>query len=544
MKRGAIAVLLATGLGTACAHAPRTAAPAVPALAPHAGLSDPTTRTISEADAALARGLSESHEGHLNQAREAFDQAIDFYLSYPGGAYANSRLSEAYRRTLETVHLRDLESLAQGDGFTEQGSEPASIDEVGQIAVEQQPTSAESRRTAEAAVEVEKNDLPIELNDSVLACIDLYEGRLRDWFASALARGGRYLPHIREVFAAEGIPQDLAYAALVESAFKPSALSRARARGVWQFIPATGKRYGLQQDWWVDERGDPEKATRAAAQYLKTLHKLFGDWSLALAAYNAGESKIQRGLARYGVSDFWSLAQTKAIRRETKNYVPMIHAAIVVAKAPEKYGFVVEPEPALAYDAVPVEGAVDLRTVAECAGATLDAVRGLNPELRRLATPAGRSFQVKVPSGRGENAARCLAELPAERRASFRTHVVARGQTLSTIARGYGARVEDIALANGIVSSRRLARGTELIIPIPPKARMSTLAALAAPRVPAPRPNSGGDPARISYRIRRGDTLGSIADQYGVSVREIQAWNRLRGTRIAAGSLLTLFAHR
>lgn len=544
MKRGAIAVLLATGLGTACAHAPRGAAPAAPALKPGAALPDPTARTISDADAALARGLSELHDGHLNQAREAFDQAVDLYLSYPGGAYANTRLAEAYRRTLETIHLRDLESLAQGDGFTEQQSEPASIDEVGRIAVEEQPTSEETRRTAEAAVEVEQNDVPLELNDRVLACIDLYQGRLRDWFGAALARGGRYLPHIREVFAAEGIPQDLAYTALVESAFKPSALSRARARGVWQFIPATGKRYGLQQDWWVDERGDPEKATRAAARYLKTLYKMFGDWNLALAAYNAGENKIQRGLARYGVSDFWSLAETSAIRRETKNYVPMIQAAIVVAKAPEKYGFVFEPEPALAYDAVPVQGAVDLRTVAECAGSTLESVRGLNPELRRLATPAGRTFNVKVPSGSGDDAARCLAELPAERRASFRTHVVARGQTLSTIARRYGTRVEDIAQANGIASSRRLARGTELIIPILPKSRSGATTLAAATRAPGPPPAASSSSARISYRIRPGDTLGSIADQYGVSVREIQTWNRLRGTRIAAGSLLTLFAHR
>src|SRR6185503_1502600 len=143
------------------------------------------------------------------------------------------------------------------------------------------------------------------LNDSVLAAIDLYQGPLREWFESALARGGRYLPHIREVFAEEGIPQDLAYTALVESAFKTSALSRAKARGVWQFIPATGRRFGLQQDWWVDERGDPEKATRAAARYLKSLYVMFGDWNLALAGYNAGEAKVQRGLARYNVTDFW-----------------------------------------------------------------------------------------------------------------------------------------------------------------------------------------------------------------------------------------------
>src|SRR6185503_21032164 len=166
------------------------------------------------------------------------------------------------------------------------------------------------------------------LNDSVLAAIDLYQGPLREWFESALARGGRYLPRIRQVFAAEGIPQDLAYTALVESAFKTSALSRAKARGVWQFMSATGRRYGLHQDWWVDERSNPEKATHAAARYLKELHSMFGDWSLAMAGYNAGEGKVIRAISRYGTNDYWRLRKTRGFRRETKNYVPMIHAAI------------------------------------------------------------------------------------------------------------------------------------------------------------------------------------------------------------------------
>jgi membrane-bound lytic murein transglycosylase D len=533
-----VAVLIP--LGSACAHAPRATTPGTPHVESGPAPVDPTSKTIAQADAHLAHGLSELHEGHLNQARAYFDQAIDEYLSFPGGAYANPRLAEAYRRTLETVHLRDLESLAAGDGFTEGESEPAAIDDVGQIAVDDQPASEETRRTAEAAIRTEKNDLPVELNDRVLACVNLYQGRLRDWFSAALVRGGRYLPHIREVFAEEGIPQDLAYTALVESAFKPSALSRAKARGVWQFIPETGRRFGLQQDWWIDERGDPEKATRAAAKYLKSLYVMFGDWNLALAGYNAGEGKVARGLARYSVTDFWSLAETRGLRNETKNYVPMIHAAIVVAKAPEKYGFALSPDPALAYDSVPVKGAVDLRTVAECAGTALDEVRALNPALRRFATPAGRTFDVKVPSGNGIAAAQCLAALPPERRVSFRTHVVVRGQTLITIAKRYGTRAEDIAQANGMASNRRLARGTELIIPIPPQARAS----LAKPaRTVTPSTNTSG-PQRVHYRIRPGDTLGSIADQYGVTVQDIQGWNGLNTTRIAAGSVLTLYTNR
>lgn len=547
-RRAALTTIAAaTALASACAHAPRAAAPAsTPAAAvrPKA-VPDPVARAIAEADQLLARGLSEAHEGHLVQARSSFDQALDVYLTYPGGAYADPRLAEAYRRTIEAVHLRDLEALAAGDGFTESQAEPASIDEVGELTVADEVPSEETRRTAEAAVQSEVNDLPVELNDRVLACIDLYQGRLREWFSQALARGGRYLPSIRKVFQEEGIPQDLAYTALVESAFKNTALSRAKARGMWQFIPATGRRFGLQQDWWVDERGDFEKATHAAARYLKELHGIFGDWNLALAAYNAGEAKIVRGIERYQVYDFWSLARTNGIRRETKNYVPMIHAAIVVAKSPERYGFSVEADPELAFETVTVAGAVDLRTVAECAGAGLDDLRTLNPALRRLATPSGRSFDVRVPAGTAAAAGRCLEELPAEKRASFRTHVVARGQTLASIARRYGTRVEDIAQANGLSVKRPLARGTELIIPIPARPVPAGAAPVAQARARVPAAGSGASAAdRISYRIRPGDTLGSIADRYGVSVREIQTWNGLRSTRIAAGGLLTLFTRR
>ena len=212
------------------------------------------------------------------------------------------------------------------------------------LPVSDAPASPETVARAVAAVEAETLDLPIELNDAVLSCIDLYQGRLRDWFEEALSRGQSYLPEFRRVFAEEGLPQDLAYVALVESAFKTSAYSRAKATGVFQFVSATGRRYGLAVDPWVDERSDPDKATRAAARYLKDLYELFGDWNLALAGYNAGEGKVLRGMARYRRTDYWQLRQTRALRPETKNYVPLIHAAIVLAKAPERYGFTITAE--------------------------------------------------------------------------------------------------------------------------------------------------------------------------------------------------------
>ncbi len=526
-----LSLTAAATLATSCASGSRVG-PAV-ASSPPPQKADLAATVVSQADAALRAGLLAADEGHLDRARAEFDRATDLLLGFPGGAFADPSVAEAYRRTLQTVQVREVEMLSAGDGFTEADSEPASIDGVGQLPVSDGPPSASTRAQATAAVASEAIDLPIELNDAVLSCIDLYQGSQREWFESALARGHRYLPHIREVFASEGIPQDLAYVALVESAFKPTAYSRAKARGVWQFVSATGRRYGLGIDWWVDERSDPDKATRAAARYLKDLYALFGDWNLALAGYNAGEGKVLRAMRRYGKSDFWALRRTRGLRAETKNYVPLVHAAIVIAKSPERYGFEIEPEAPPAFEKITVDGAYDLRVIAECASEPVEDIQALNPELRRLATPAGRSFALRVPQGRAQTVANCLRDLPAEKRVNFRRHVVRRGQSLAGIARANGVTARDIAEANGIPLRRRLRRGTELIIPIP-----------VHPRVATVRHEHGteGEGRRVRYRIRPGDTLTSIAAQYGITVRDLRSWNGLRGTRIAAGSMLTIYA--
>jgi membrane-bound lytic murein transglycosylase D len=524
---------------SACAHqSPVTQRVPVPTPPKPTPPADPVASLIENADGRLAAGARELQAGHLDAARREFDTALDAYLTYPGGAQSDPRLAEAYRRTLDAIQTQELTALAAGDGFREL-PEPAAIDEVAELPLPQGPADEEVRRAAEAAVEQETNDLPLQLNDAVLGCVQLYQGPLRSWFAAALQRGGRYLPHIREVFAAEGIPQDLAYLALVESAFRPAALSRARARGVWQFIADTGRRYGLQQDWWIDERSDPEKSTRAAARYLKELYAIFGDWNLAMAAYNAGEYGLLRSVNRYGVKDFWELSKTRALRRETRNYVPMIQAAVLVAKAPERYGFDVTLDPPAAYEAVPVKGAVDLRLVAECAKTSLDEIRDLNPALRRLATPGNANFDVKVPKGTGLDALECIEATPAERRVRFRTHVVARGQTLATIARRYGTGPREVADANSLSIGRPLAVGTELIIPIDPGRAPAVQAPPAAARTA-----DAGTGARVSYRVKPGDTLGAIATQYRTTVRDLQTWNRLSGTRIDVGSLLTIYTAR
>jgi len=527
-----------------CAHGGAQARPAGTTAAPVK--EDATTRTIAAADAHLAAGIEQSKAGHLNRAREEFDRALDLYLNAPGGALAEPRLAASYRRTLEAIQLHEFEALAAGDGFTENLPEPASIDEVGGLPVETASVSEELRQAVEETAREGEGDLGIDVNDAVLACIDLYQGPLREWFAEALERGGRYLPHIREVFASEGIPQDLAYVALVESAFKTGALSRAKARGVWQFIPSTGRRFGLLQDWWVDERSSPEKSTRAAAQYLRWLYENFQDWNLALAAYNAGEGRVARSIDRHGTEDFWELSENRALARETRNYVPMIHAAILVARAPEKYGFAVTPEPLLTFDAVPVQGAVDLRVVAECANTGVGRIQMLNPELRRLATPAGRTYSVKVPPGSGTGARNCLDAIPTDRRVTFRTHVLKKGETLSALSRLYGSKPQDIAAANGLLAAKKLAKGTELIIPVPPPAAAVAAARPAgvktASNVSARAPRASTHRVRVNYKIQAGDTLTRIAARYRTTVRNLMSWNKgLRPSRLAAGDVLTVY---
>ena len=371
--------------------------PPVPQAVP-----DPVTAVVAEAEAALLAGLAAADEGHLDRARAEFDRAVSLLLSYPGGALADPRLAEAYRRTLETVQASEVEMIAAGDGFKEAGTEPASIDVVGTLPVGATPPSPQTRAQAVAAV-ASREHRPADRAQRAGALLHrpLPGPAARLVRGAPSSRGHKYLPHIRQVFKEEGIPQDLAYVALVESAFKPTAYSRAKARGVWQFIGATGRRYGLQQDWWVDERSDPEKATHAAARYLKELYELFGDWNLALAGYNAGEMKIVRGLRRYKVNDFWELRQTRAIRPETKNYVPLIHAAIVLAKSPERYGFQVTPDAPPDFERVAIEGAYDLRVIAECAG---EPVEG-HPFAEPRAATAGDAGGPHVRAARARPAA-------------------------------------------------------------------------------------------------------------------------------------------
>jgi len=397
-------------------------------------------------------------------------------------------------------------------------------------------------------------ELPIIPHEKVLGYVDLYTGRLREWFEASLRRGTRYLPMIQETLRAEGLPIDLAYIALVESAFKPTALSRAKARGVWQFMRATARENGLQHDWYIDERADPEKATRAAARYLKALRDTFdGDWLLALASYNGGPGRVQRAIRRAGTSDFWRLsASSRYLPRETRNYVPAILAAMLVARDPQAYALDLTSEPPVAYESVPIPRAVDLRRVAEWTGASIEDIQALNPELRRWVTPArAENYEVKVPVGTGARLREELALASPADFATFKRHTVARGETLAALARKYRVRRADLAEANGLSAKARLRPGQELLIPRAPTTLLASRAAapdapspIAAREVAASAPSpavSLSNQPPVVHRVRRGDTLFSIARLYQTTVHAIKTRNRLRDSRIKPGDRLTIY---
>jgi len=385
-------------------------------------------------------------------------------------------------------------------------------------------------------------DIPIVVNDQVEGFIEYFQTTHRKPFTRWLQRSGRYIPMMREHLRANGLPEDLVYMALIESGFNPKAYSRRRASGPWQFIYRTGKRYGLTVDWWIDERRDPEKSTIAAARHLKDLYDQFSCWYLAAAGYNAGAGKISRAIKRYQTEDFWELTKHRYLKRETKNYVPKMIAAALIAKEPEKYGFVdITYDEPIRYEKITVPDATDLRVIARCCEEDYKTIKGLNPELRRWCTPPSYpNYAVKIPEGKRETFLWNFAQLKPSERITFRRHYVRQGDTLSQIALRYGTGVRAIMQMNNIRSPRHLRAGTSIIIPIPADRTLSfekrvKKAQISPKQVDASKraqKNDKGPYAEIRYVVKEGDTLWDIALMYDLRVEDIRRWNNIRGNMI------------
>lgn len=498
-------------------------------------LADPAVAALERAEAEFARGQAQLEAGHVVTARMHFDNAVDQLLALPLGARGTPATSAAFDRLLDRITALELLALRDGDGLAETRTEPAAIDELLRVATFERPApAATTADTVRADLDRTPISIGVTANDRVLSFVELFQGRLHDFIVEGLARSHRYLPMMRQIFAEEEVPEELVYVPLVESAFKSNALSRASARGLWQFMPATGREFGLQQTFFIDERSHPEKSTRAAARYLKVLHGMFdGDWSLALAAYNAGPGRVQGAIRRSGVRDFWRLtSSSRYLPRETRDYVPMIMAAMVIARNPQLYGFdeidLVAP---FAYETVQVPGAIDLKIIAEWANVTVDELRTLNPELRRTTTPNG-THDLRVPAGTAASVERQIASADALF-VQFTHHTVRRGETLSAIGRRYHVSVAELREANNLGTRAILRINQTLLIPQRSAQGLPVPVAVTASAESQP-------PSPLTYRVRRGDTLYGIARRFDTTVDAIKRLNQLRTNRINIGDRLTV----
>jgi len=384
-----------------------------------------------------------------------------------------------------------------------------------------------------------RHDLALVENPLTERWVRFFTGDGRRYMELWLTRLPRYDDMIYGILDEYDLPHDLIFLAMIESGLSMYAHSSANAVGPWQFISSTGKIYDLKIDWWIDERRHAEKATRAASSHLSDLYESFGSWPLAFAAYNCGSRRVERAIRKHGTRDFWRLT---SLPSQTRNYVPKFMAALYIGQNPERYGFNVEEQKPYAYDLVSVEDATDLRLIADLAGTTLEEVADLNPHLKRWCTPPGERYEIKVPVGTGRECAEKLAQVPSEDRVTWRRHQVRKGDTLTELAKRYETSTQAIRDANKLNAKGTLRPGTYVIVPVvsnePGPFAMRAIAD-AAKHAEKYRAASNW----ASYRVRRGDTLSSIARRHKVSVKQIMNWNRKRSTRIHVGERLRVQAH-
>jgi membrane-bound lytic murein transglycosylase D len=382
-------------------------------------------------------------------------------------------------------------------------------------------------------------DFPVTVNRQVQFYLDFFTGKDRVNFATWLSRSGRYIPMIHEHLREAGLPEDLAYLAMIESGFNERAYSRARAVGVWQFIKATGRNYGLEINTYVDERRDPIKSTKAAVSYLSDLYDEFGSWYLAVAAYNAGEGKIRRAIKKYNTTDFWEIAQGKYLRLETKRYVPKLIAAIIIAKDPGEYGFDIEYEPALAFETVDVPRWTALKAVALACNMEPEELKKYNNELRKGFTPPDKgSYPFKVPRGKKDEVEKKLPRVQAVVSTGFKTHTVRKGETLDKICRKYGL-TKTLVLKSNTLRSSGLKAGQRLRIPYPTtKYELLPEGQVAKGHLRA----KAGDGNFILHKILPGETVYELSKRYSVPIHLIASWNDLHDiSRIRAGQQLVFY---
>jgi membrane-bound lytic murein transglycosylase D len=373
--------------------------------------------------------------------------------------------------------------------------------------------------------------IPIPQHRTIDSAVRLFSGSMKDSIQTSLTRSARYRKLIDKALAEQKLPKGLAYLPVIESAYLPTLTSRAGAYGIWQFMPETAREYGMRVDWWMDERADPERSTRAAAAYLKDLHRMFDDWALALAAYNCGPGRVRRTLNEAGATTFWELLDQGLLPKETRGYVPTFYATILIASDPETYGFALDAAHDSDFKRVDVRGPVSLTYIAEAIGVDEDVLRELNPALRRAVVPPGR-HPVRVPEEHAETlVARADTLREEDAHVRFTTFRVREGDTITKLARKLGTKPETILAMNDFDANARIAPGESIYLPV----RARELGALLA----------HSDDETFFYAVRKGDTLYSIAKKNGLTVAELRELNDLgRNTTLKRGQKLRVSAPR
>ena len=499
------------------------------------------TQIIARAEDHFRKGKLNLEDSKREQAREEFDKAVDSILESGFDVRASQKLQTYYLELVERIYREEVplqqpvhtnsalvaqntqtqepapqKTVASQVGFRDQKFEPSPLDELSKLVL----TDREKEVSGEdllALEQAKKNvNFSFTLNPLVQQYINYYQGpRGRQTMENGLRRSGQYMKLARQIFAQEGVPLDITWLGQVESAWKVRAVSWASASGLWQFVPATGRRFGLRQNAYIDERNSFEQATRASAQYLKFLANRYnGNWELAMAAYNTGEGNIDRAIARAGSANFWMIYPY--IAQETRNYVPNILAVILIAKNPEKYGFKgIKQDSPMAYDVVQVPTATSLQLVADATDTSVDHIRSLNPELKRDVTPRGDTYNVRIPAGRAKQFASLLQRITPDKRETARVISVAPGEDLQNVANRTGVSVAQLQAMNGGVD---LKSTTKLVVPNSSvKLTRWVRAASANAETAAPSLNK--------VRARKGETIASIAAARNLDANDVARLN-------------------
>ncbi|MFY9853556.1 MAG: transglycosylase SLT domain-containing protein [Terracidiphilus sp.] len=488
-------------------------APATPALTPE---KQRVRVLIQQVEDAYARGEADYRKGLLVEAKQEFDRAVDLMLSSGIDIKSDAQLQEEFDRIVDGVSALEMEALKQGNGFVPK-EEPTPAEAAEDVTFVVDPKLVASAR---ADLATTNSDLPLVVNDYVATFINFFANTKKghNTLLHSFERAGRYKAMIQRVMAEEGVPQDLIYLAVAESGFNPRALNRrSKAGGMWQFMPHGN--YGLARNAYVDERFDPEKSTRAYARYMKFIYDQLGDWYLSMAGYDWGAGNVQRAVQKTGYADFWELYKRNNLPVETRNYVPEILAAIIIANHPTQYGFDdVTLDPPVLTDTVTINYPVDLRLVSDLVSAPVDELMALNPSLLRLVTPPDAPFDLHLPGGMAAVFEQRIAAVPEAKRNAWRYHRVTPEDSLVSVAREYRVTVDALAAANQLGSADSISGVEALVVPVAPSAPPAARTQL--------------------YTVRRGETLVTISDRFGVSLNQLRRWNNITGVRVEAGRRL------